>query len=82
MGGFSESPYLLRRVKETFKYKVPIIAVTALPIAAIVRGAIAYGLDIDTVHDRILKWTYGIQICRKWVIIFYFFRSYVQAFNV
>ncbi|RIA79237.1 hypothetical protein C1645_794698 [Glomus cerebriforme] len=66
VGGFSESPYLLRRVKETFKHQVPIIAVPALPIAAIVRGAITYGLNINIVHDRTLKWTYGIEVCRPW----------------
>ncbi|POG67554.1 hypothetical protein GLOIN_2v1646184, partial [Rhizophagus irregularis DAOM 181602=DAOM 197198] len=61
VGGFSESPYLLRRVKETFEHQVPIIAVPAVPIAAIVRGAITYGLNvIDIVPDRVLKWTYGI----------------------
>ncbi|GES97076.1 hypothetical protein GLOIN_2v1646273 [Rhizophagus clarus] len=67
VGGFSESPYLFRRVKETFEHQVPIIAVPALPIAAIVRGAITYGLNIDLVNDRILKWTYGIEVCRPWV---------------
>jgi hypothetical protein len=75
VGGFSESPYLLRRVKETFKYQVSVIAVPALPIAAVVRGAIAYGLDIDAVHDRMLKWTYGIEISRKWVSIILFLKS-------
>ncbi|CAB5381563.1 unnamed protein product [Rhizophagus irregularis] len=67
VGGFSESPYLLRRVKETFKYRVPITAAPAIPIAAIVRGAIMYGLNPNIIRDRILKWTYGIGVCRKWV---------------
>ncbi|CAG8780787.1 15695_t:CDS:2, partial [Rhizophagus irregularis] len=64
VGGFSESPYLLRRVKETFEHQVPIIAVPAVPIAAIVRGAITYGLNVDKdiVPDRVLKWTYGIEV--------------------
>ncbi|CAB4381861.1 unnamed protein product [Rhizophagus irregularis] len=69
VGGFSESPYLLRKVKETFEHQVPIIAVPAVPIAAIVRGAITYGLNVDNdiVPDRVLKWTYGIEVCRPWV---------------
>jgi hypothetical protein len=67
VGGFSESPYLLTRVRETFLDHVPIIAVPALPIAAIVRGAITYGLNIDAIHDRILKWTYGVEVGRQWV---------------
>ncbi|CAB4438860.1 unnamed protein product [Rhizophagus irregularis] len=69
VGGFSESPYLLRKVKETFEHQVPIIVVPAVPIAAIVRGAITYGLNVDNdiVPDRMLKWTYGIEVCRPWV---------------
>jgi hypothetical protein len=73
VGGFSESPYLFRRIKETFEHRVPIIAVPALPIAAIVRGAITYGLNVDIVHDRILKWTYGIEVCRPWASVSFFF---------
>ncbi|CAI2174732.1 1672_t:CDS:2 [Funneliformis geosporum] len=65
VGGFSESPYLQRRVRESFSSKVPIISVPALPIAAIVRGAITYGFNIDIVQDRILKWTYGIEEPKK-----------------
>jgi hypothetical protein len=67
VGGFSESPYLLSRVRETFEDQVPIIAVPALPIAAVVRGAITYGLNVEIVHERVLKWTYGIEVCRSWV---------------
>jgi hypothetical protein len=67
VGGFSESPYLLNRVRETFKDQVPIIAVPALPIAAVVRGAVTYGLNAEIVHERVLKWTYGIEVCRSWV---------------
>ncbi|RIA79148.1 hypothetical protein C1645_882813 [Glomus cerebriforme] len=95
VGGFSESPYLFRRVKETFKYNVPIIAVPALPIAAIVRGAITYGLYPGIIRDRTLKWTYGIRLCRKWVdrkdeinrrtddgMIFYFYELAQRGINV
>jgi len=86
VGGFSESPYLLSRVREIFK-EVPIIAVPALPIAAVVRGAITYGLNVEIVQERVLKWTYGIEVCRSWVagkdkknrrtsdgLIFYFYK--------
>ncbi|CAB4438817.1 unnamed protein product [Rhizophagus irregularis] len=87
VGGFSESPYLLNRVRETFRDQVPIIAVPALPIAAVVRGAVAYGLNVEIVQERVLKWTYGIEVCRSWVsgkdkknrrthdgLIFYFYK--------
>ncbi|PKK66522.1 hypothetical protein RhiirC2_714794 [Rhizophagus irregularis] len=57
-----KSPYLF----EPFEHQVPIIAaVPALSMAAIVRGAITYGFNIDIVHDRILKWTHGIEVCRS-----------------
>ncbi|KAF0480261.1 hsp70 family protein [Gigaspora margarita] len=29
------------------------------PMAAIERGAVGYGLDMDAVKNRVLKWTYG-----------------------
>ncbi|POG61289.1 hypothetical protein GLOIN_2v1786799 [Rhizophagus irregularis DAOM 181602=DAOM 197198] len=57
-----KSPYLF----EPFEHQVPIIAaVPTLSMAAIVRGAITYGFNIDIVHDRILKWTHGIEVCRS-----------------
>src|SRR3954470_16555992 len=46
VGGFSGSLYLIRRVKETFKHDVGIVAVPALPVVTTVRGAITYGLSI------------------------------------
>ncbi|CAG8533952.1 13632_t:CDS:2 [Funneliformis mosseae] len=67
VGGFGESPYLLRRVRETFGSRVPNISVPVNSKAAVVRGAIVYGLNIDVVRKRVLKWTYGIQVCRDWV---------------
>ncbi|CAB4381804.1 unnamed protein product [Rhizophagus irregularis] len=51
VGEFSESPYLLSRVREAFKDRVSIIAVPALPITAVVRGAIIYGLNFKPTHD-------------------------------
>ncbi|GBC29111.2 hypothetical protein GLOIN_2v1886321 [Rhizophagus irregularis DAOM 181602=DAOM 197198] len=51
VGKFSESPYLLSRVREAFKDRVSIIAVPALPIAAVIRGAIIYGLNVKPTHD-------------------------------
>ncbi|CAB5355690.1 unnamed protein product [Rhizophagus irregularis] len=67
-----EAGWILKVDYETVKginVFVPIIAVPAVPIAAIVRGAITYGLNVDNdiVPDRVLKWTYGIEVCRPWV---------------
>ncbi|PKB94056.1 hypothetical protein RhiirA5_507740 [Rhizophagus irregularis] len=48
VGEFSKSPNLLSRVKKAFIDQVPIIA---LPTAAVVRGAIIYGLNVKPTHD-------------------------------
>ncbi|CAI2184962.1 9435_t:CDS:2 [Funneliformis geosporum] len=67
VGGFSESSYLLRKIKDKFSTQVSIIAVPNLPISAIVRGGIAYGLNVCTIQDRTLKWTYGVEVNRQWI---------------
>src|SRR5207248_105838 len=58
VGGFSDSKYLQKRVKQVFQlkehemkmdkqeHKVKTIAVPNKPIAAIVRGAVLYGLSL------------------------------------
>ncbi|CAG8681075.1 15081_t:CDS:2, partial [Racocetra fulgida] len=55
--GFSESPYLIKRVRERFQEHVPIIAVPNQPIAATVKGTVKYGLDMSLVESQALKWT-------------------------
>ncbi|CAB5180921.1 unnamed protein product [Rhizophagus irregularis] len=67
VGGFSESKYLQMRVKEEFGKLVPSIIVPKQPIAAIVRGACDYGIDMSTIVDRTLKYTYGFETNRNWV---------------
>ncbi|CAG8657378.1 4405_t:CDS:2 [Cetraspora pellucida] len=62
VGGFSESPYLRKRIRERFQERVPIIASPRQPIAAIVKGAVKYGLDMSIVESRVLKWTYGVEV--------------------
>ncbi|CAG8475320.1 4773_t:CDS:2, partial [Racocetra fulgida] len=62
VGGFSESSYLRKRVREKFEGRVPIIASPRAPIAAIVKGAVKYGLDMGLVESRVLKWTYGVEV--------------------
>ncbi|PKY52283.1 actin-like ATPase domain-containing protein [Rhizophagus irregularis] len=64
VGGFSESKYLQMRVKKEFGKLVPSIIVPKQPIAAIVRGACDYGLEMSTIVDRTLKYTYGIRVVR------------------
>ena len=48
VGGFGESQYLQARVRATFGRAVPVIAVPKHPIAAVVRGALSYGMHIWT----------------------------------
>ncbi|RIA79239.1 hypothetical protein C1645_841196 [Glomus cerebriforme] len=59
VGGFSESPYLVRRVKDAYKSVVPIITVPQNPITAILRGAVIYGLNKAAVSTRVLTMNYG-----------------------
>ncbi|CAG8500112.1 2029_t:CDS:2 [Racocetra fulgida] len=60
VGGFSESKYLQQRIKQNFpECKV---AVPPHPMAAIARGAVEYGLDMDAIKSRVLKWTYGVAV--------------------
>ncbi|RGB41354.1 hypothetical protein C1646_739102 [Rhizophagus diaphanus] len=47
---------------KTYKHMF-LAAVPALSMAAIVRGAITYGFNIVIVHDRMLKWSHGIEVC-------------------
>ncbi|KAF0480256.1 actin-like ATPase domain-containing protein [Gigaspora margarita] len=63
VGGFSESKYLQQRIKQRFsKCKV---AIPPYPMAAIARGAVMYGLDMDAIKNRVLKWTYGVAVHPK-----------------
>ncbi|RIA82054.1 hypothetical protein C1645_809788 [Glomus cerebriforme] len=66
VGGFSESKYLLKRVKQEFNDKVPTISVPTQPIIAVVKGAVQYGLEQEIVKTRVLKWTYGTDVAKKW----------------
>ncbi|PKC63709.1 hypothetical protein RhiirA1_463395 [Rhizophagus irregularis] len=65
VGGFSESRYLQNRIKQKFGHNIS-IAVPPHPLAAIVSGACEYGLDMDTVATRVLKWSYGVRIYSVW----------------
>ncbi|CAG8503839.1 32560_t:CDS:2, partial [Racocetra persica] len=59
VGGFSESKYLQTRIKQEF-------GAQSTEIAAIVRGALDYGLNMKTIKTRVLKWTYGIELSPQW----------------
>ncbi|CAB4375345.1 unnamed protein product [Rhizophagus irregularis] len=79
VGGFSQSIYLQKKIREKFKDVVKIITLPTHPIATVVRGATLYGLglydnvnNIDSENVRLklttrkLKFTYGIKIFDTW----------------
>ncbi|KAF0520402.1 hsp70 family protein [Gigaspora margarita] len=63
IGGFSESKYLQQTIKQRFSQCK--VAVPPYLTAAAACGAVEYGLDMDTVKNRVLKWTYGIKVYPK-----------------
>ncbi len=81
VGGFSESKYLQKRIKQEFLHQVNNISVPIQPMAAIARGATIYGLSIKSnlgndnnlkcvISSRVLKYTYGSKITTEWVGFF------------
>ncbi|RIA90024.1 hypothetical protein C1645_823936 [Glomus cerebriforme] len=66
VGGFGESDYLQSRIKKEFSQKVKNISVPIDPMTAIVKGAVKFGMRQDVVATRVLKWTYGTDVIRRW----------------
>lgn len=73
VGGFSESKYLQDRIKNEFNSIVPKISVPSLPVIAVIKGGVKFGLDVESVVKRVLKRTYGI-------LITYFYLIYLNMF--
>ncbi|EXX75123.1 uncharacterized protein OCT59_021705 [Rhizophagus irregularis] len=79
VGGFSESKYLQKRIKQEFQREVKNISVPKNPIAATSRGAALYGFSLFNskndnmkvtrciIATRILKYTYGIKVRNYWL---------------
>ncbi|CAG8741092.1 1737_t:CDS:2, partial [Racocetra persica] len=63
VGGFSESIYLTKKIKDRFRMKVPCINVPHNPITSVMRGAVIYGLNKNVIKNRILPMSYGMSIC-------------------
>ncbi|KAJ3295465.1 hypothetical protein HK104_002653 [Borealophlyctis nickersoniae] len=59
VGGFATSPYVEARIKERFAGKVSHFIYPAEPGAAIVKGAVLYGLNPRTISARRSRYTYG-----------------------
>ncbi|GBB86774.1 hypothetical protein RclHR1_01320009 [Rhizophagus clarus] len=68
VGGFSESKYLQKRIREEFLNQVKNnnISVPSQPVAAIVRGALEYGLNMKKIKSRRLPLSYGIELAPLW----------------
>ncbi|GET01985.1 hypothetical protein GLOIN_2v1871395 [Rhizophagus clarus] len=65
VGGFSESVYLQDRIKKEFP-ELPNISVPKNPVTSVMKGAVKFGLSEKIVEDRVLNWTYGTCVVRKW----------------
>ncbi|KAJ3028403.1 hypothetical protein HDV00_010396 [Rhizophlyctis rosea] len=59
VGGFSESQYLVGRIRQAFEGRVGSVISPAEPGAAIVKGAVLYGLNPRTITARRSRFTYG-----------------------
>ncbi|CAB5203896.1 unnamed protein product [Rhizophagus irregularis] len=72
VGGFSQSKYLQRRIKQEFNQRNINIIIPAIPSITIVKGAVQYGLidrlldKIKIVSPRVFEKTYGVKVTRKW----------------
>ncbi|RIA97895.1 hypothetical protein C1645_210153 [Glomus cerebriforme] len=66
VGGFSESKYLQKRIKEEFNCRVDHISVPQQPITAVARGAVKYGINKKLIKNRVLKYTYGRSTLRPY----------------
>lgn len=61
VGGFGQSNYLFKRVEDIFADKVGMIGVPPRGELAVVRGAVYFGLNPQTVTERIPRRTYGVE---------------------
>lgn len=57
VGGFSESKYLQNIIKSVFQNMV--ISFPPIPVVAVLKGGVQFGLEVETVAKRVLKRTYG-----------------------
>ncbi|KAI9006600.1 hypothetical protein CLU79DRAFT_779899 [Phycomyces nitens] len=61
VGGFGQSKYLYKAIKEAFKDKVGFIALPSRGELAVVRGAVMFGMQPRVVTHRIARRTYGLK---------------------
>ncbi|KAI7904945.1 uncharacterized protein BX663DRAFT_501109 [Cokeromyces recurvatus] len=61
VGGFGQSNYLFKRVEDVFADRVGMIGVPPRGELAVVRGAVYFGLNPQTVTERVSRRTYGVE---------------------
>ncbi|KAJ7191515.1 hypothetical protein O6H91_Y179200 [Diphasiastrum complanatum] len=65
VGGFSASPYMMKRIREKFGRRVRAIIRPPNPGSAICCGAAVLGLGEEMIMSRIAKKTYGVKVVRR-----------------
>lgn len=65
VGGFSDSAMIQNAVKSAFRKMV--VAVSKVPTSVVLRGAVNYGHHPMSISERILKYTYGVEVMRKFI---------------
>jgi hypothetical protein len=65
VGGFSNSPYLMKRIKERFEGQVAKVFRPSNPGSAVCQGAVSLGFNGKTVLSRVARKTYGLKVSRK-----------------
>lgn len=67
VGGFGQSKYLLRKIKDNFEYKVGNIVVPDAGELAVSRGAVYFGLNPYSISHRRMRLSYGVGISSPFV---------------
>ncbi|KAI9008851.1 hypothetical protein CLU79DRAFT_800024 [Phycomyces nitens] len=62
VGGFGQSPYLIRRIREQIGRRVGLIYAPDGGEKAVMQGAVMLGLNQNKVSHRVLRHTYGLRV--------------------
>ncbi|KAL4239139.1 hypothetical protein ACF0H5_003841 [Mactra antiquata] len=64
-GGFSESPMVYQAIQKAFPKMHVVVPVNSN--CAVLRGAVRYGHHPMSISERVLKYTYGVEVMRKFI---------------
>ncbi|CAK9196229.1 unnamed protein product [Sphagnum troendelagicum] len=65
VGGFSASPYLMKRVRDTFIHQVEEVISPPDPGSAVCQGAVALAINKESIVSRIARKTYSIKFMQR-----------------